>query len=247
MSANPVRLLIVEDDAQHAEALAQTLGRGGYEIRRAAGVDEATRMLERTPFDLVITDLMLGGRRGTEVLETARRLNPDCEVMLVSGYGSIEDAVESMHSGAAYYFTKPLNIDHVRKVVGQAADRVRARRKAPAIRAAEPPAGPASTYTEIVATTPPMMRVFELVSQVAPTNATVLILGENGVGKELVARAVHGLSPRRDKPFVALNCAALSEGVLESELFGHEKGAFTGATGRRKGRFEQADTGTLFL
>jgi two-component system, NtrC family, response regulator HydG len=250
-AGDPIRVLIVEDDVHHAEALEQTLGRA-YEVRRAGGVDEALAELKRRPADLVVTDLMLGGRRGTEVLEAAKRIDPDTEVMLISGYGSIEDAVESMHSGAAYYFTKPLNVEHVRRVVAEAASRIRARRKAPPASGRNAPitagaAGPAPEFTEIVATTPPMMRLFELVTQIAPSNATVLIMGENGTGKELVARAVHGLSPRRDKPFVALNCAALSEGVLESELFGHEKGAFTGAQNAREGRFEFADKGTLFL
>jgi two-component system, NtrC family, response regulator HydG len=247
--SDPVRVLIVEDDVHHAEALEQLLGRS-YDVRRATGVEEAFAELKRRPTDIVVTDLMLGGRRGTEVLEQAKRLDSEAEVMLISGYGSIEDAVESMRSGASYYFTKPLNVDHVRRVVGEAAARVRARRKQPA---PEKPGGavavhePASAFTEIVATTPPMMRLFELVTQIAPTDATVLIVGENGTGKELVARAIHGLSSRRDKPFVALNCAALSEGVLESELFGHEKGAFTGAQSAREGRFEFADKGTLFL
>jgi two-component system, NtrC family, response regulator HydG len=203
--------------------------------------------------------LMLGAGRGTEVLEAAKARDPDTEVMLVSGYGSIEDAVASMHSGAAYYFTKPLDVAHVRRVVGQAADRIRRRRAggggaatkgetAPVrVGASAPSEAGASGFTEIVATTPQMMRLFDLVVQVAPTSATVLILGENGTGKELVARAIHGLSPRKSMPFVALNCAALSEGVLESELFGHEKGAFTGAQAAREGRFEYADKGTLFL
>jgi two-component system response regulator HydG len=248
----PVSTLIVEDDAQHAEALTQVLGKG-FVVRRVDSVDGALEALEKDGAELVISDLMLGGRRGTEVLQAAKRRDPATEVLLISGYGSIEDAVASMHDGASYYFTKPLNIEHVRRVVGQAAERIRARRAAgagggTAVGKALPARREASSaFTEIVATTPPMIRVFELVSQVAPTNATVLILGENGTGKELVARAVHGLSQRREMPFVALNCAALSEGVLESELFGHEKGAFTGAQAAREGRFEFADKGTLFL
>ncbi len=245
----PVSTLIVEDDVHHADALAQVLGRG-FAVRRVDSVESALAALEVEDAELVISDLMLGGRRGTEVLLAAKKRDPATEVMLISGYGSIEDAVQSMHDGASYYFTKPLNIEHVRSVVGQAAERIRLRRAggpASASKALSVRKEPAQAFTEIVATTPAMMRVFELVSQVAPTNATVIILGENGTGKELVARAIHGLSARRDMPFVALNCAALSEGVLESELFGHEKGAFTGAQAAREGRFEFADKGTLFL
>jgi two-component system response regulator HydG len=149
-----------------------------------------------------------------------------------------------MQRGAAYYFTKPLNIEHVRRVVARA---VQARSEKKRDQAAIVPVDAAGGFPEIVATTPPMMRVFELVNQIAPTNATVLIFGESGTGKELIAKAIHGLSPRRSRPFVALNCAALSEGILDSELFGHEKGAFTGAATSREGRFEFADKGTLFL
>jgi two-component system response regulator HydG len=149
-----------------------------------------------------------------------------------------------MQHGAAYYITKPLNIEHVRKVVARAVSERSAKKRG---NGAVAVIDPARGTPEIVATTPPMMRVFELVNSIAATNATVLIFGESGTGKELIAKAIHGLSPRRSRPFVALNCAALSEGILDSELFGHEKGAFTGAAASREGRFEFADKGTLFL
>ncbi len=237
------RILLVEPDHGHATTLAEALRRSGYDVEMSSSIPDAQKRLGGEPYQAVITDVIVGDRRATELLTTAQQVAPSTDVMFVSAAGTIEDAVESMQLGAAYYFTKPLDIDHVRRVVARSIEG-RSRRRSDLPARAEPTLG---DFTEIVATTAPMMRVFDLVTQVAPTNATVLILGESGTGKELVAKAIHGLSPRRNKPFVALNCAALSEGLLDSELFGHEKGAFTGAASAREGRFEFADKGTLFL
>jgi two-component system response regulator HydG len=238
------RILVVQDDHTHSQALAEALTRSGHAVERAASVDEALERMRDAAFDVVITDAQVGGRGGMEILHAAKENGDRVEVMLVSAAPTIEDAVESMQRGAAYYFTKPLKIEHVRKVVAASLE-ARAEKKRE--HAAVVPTDPSRAFPEIVATTPPMMRVFEMVNQIAPTNATVLVLGESGTGKELIAKAIHGLSPRRNRPFVALNCAALSEGILDSELFGHEKGAFTGAATAREGRFEFADKGTLFL
>jgi two-component system, NtrC family, response regulator HydG len=241
--ADAARVLLVQDDQSHAQALAEALTRSGHSVERASRIEDALQRMEARSFDIVITDAQIGGRGGMELVRAARAAGGEPEVMLMSAAPTIEDAVESMQRGAAYYFTKPLNIEHVRRVVARSvAAPQEKRREAGAVVPVE-----ASGFTEIVATTAPMMRVFELVNQVAASNATVLILGESGTGKELVAKAIHGLSHRRGRPFVALNCAALSEGLLDSELFGHEKGAFTGAATAREGRFEFADKGTLFL
>jgi two-component system, NtrC family, response regulator HydG len=241
--ADGARILLVQDDQTHAQALAEALTRSGHSVERAAAIETALERLAAGRFDIVITDAQIDGRGGMELVRAARAKAGETEVMLISAAPTIEDAVESMQRGAAYYFTKPLNIEHVRRVVARS---VTAKAAKPA-GGAVVPVDAAPAFTEIVATTPPMMRVFDLVNQVAASNATVLIFGESGTGKELVAKAIHGLSQRRGRPFVALNCAALSEGLLDSELFGHEKGAFTGAGAAREGRFEFADKGTLFL
>jgi DNA-binding NtrC family response regulator len=242
--ADAARVLVVQDDQSHAQALAEALTRSGHSVERSAGIQEALGRMEARPFDIVISDAQIDGRSGMELVRAARGNDAATEVMLISAAPTIEDAVESMQRGAAYYFTKPLNIEHVRRVVARSSTQRAERKKEPS---AVVPVAQTAGFTEIVATTPPMMRVFDLVNQVATSNATVLILGESGTGKELVAKAIHGLSPRKNRPFVALNCAALSEGLLDSELFGHEKGAFTGAGAPREGRFEFADKGTLFL
>jgi DNA-binding NtrC family response regulator len=238
------RVLVVDDEAAHAELLGELVARHGFEVVTETGHAPAVERLRREPFDLVITDLDLDGHRGTEILELARTLKPAPEVMLVSGVGSIEDAVESLQLGATHYFTKPLQVPEVRRVLDGVAERIRQRRQGE-VTDLEP--YQPGRFEGLLGQGPAMQAVFETIRKIAGTSATVLITGENGTGKELVAKAIHALSPRRSAPFVALNCASLSEGVLESELFGHEKGAFTGASRTREGMFEFADHGTLFL
>lgn len=240
--ASRMKILIVEDERNHADVLAELLERSGYAVSVALTFDDGKRMLESTPPDLVITDLDLGAHRGTELLRVARALARPVDVMLISGVGSIEDAVEAMQLGAVHYFTKPLDVQEIRSVVGKAAERLRARRAG-----VEADAG-LHEFEGIVGRSRGMVQVYETIRRIAPTTATILIQGENGTGKELVAKAIHALSPRAGEPFVALNCAALGgEGLLDSELFGHERGAFTGAAAAREGKFEYANEGTLFL
>jgi two-component system response regulator HydG len=237
--SDPVQVLIVEDEQNHARVLAELLDRAGYDVQVAHTFDEGKEALSAGAPDILITDLDLGASRGTEFLGIARGMTPRPEVLLVSGVGSIEDAVEAMQLGAAHYYSKPLDVGEVRSVVGKSAERVRARRAGLD--------GVAVGFEGIIGQSPAMQRVYDTIRRIAPSTATVLIQGENGTGKELVAKAIHNLSPRRTQPFVALNCAALTEGILESELFGHERGAFTGAASSREGKFEYADGGTLFL
>ena len=241
MTEGPIRILVVEDERNHADVLAELLERSGYAVTVAASFDEGAAAIRMQAPDLIITDLDLGAHRGTEFFELSKSATRPIEVMLISGVGSIEDAVEAMQLGAVHYFTKPLDVSEIRSVVGKAADRIRSRGSG---------AGTSDdgAFEGIIGSSPAMLRVYDTIRRIAPTTATVLIHGENGTGKELVAKAIHNLSPRSARPFVALNCAALGgEGLLESELFGHERGAFTGAASARDGKFEYADGGTLFL
>lgn len=236
------RILVVDDERDHADAACEALRRVGYDVDTAYTSADALEKLENDYYDVVVTDLKLDEADGLTVLKKARKLSPHTEVIVLTGYGTVGSAVETMQAGALTYLEKGtgLNLGELRAVVKKAVERVRAGK------------GHDEERTEvllpgIIGNSAQMRRIARQVKSVAPTSATVLIVGESGTGKELVAQALHRGSPRRAKPFVALNCAALSEGILESELFGHEKGSFTGAAALRKGRFEYADGGTLFL
>ncbi|MCK6480784.1 MAG: sigma-54 dependent transcriptional regulator [Planctomycetes bacterium] len=239
-----VKVLVVDDEEGHAEAMAETLSSLGSEVSFATtGAEGLRRIAEEDP-DLVLTDLVLGDASGMDVLRAARAGRPDREVIVISGRGGIESAVEAMKAGAATYLRKPLRVEEVREVVRKVVEKqALGRTNVELRRRLEERFG----FQGIVGTSPAMQRVFEVLRNVASTSATVLILGESGTGKELVAQALHHNSRRASGPFLAINCAALSEGVLESELFGHEKGSFTGAMRTHRGKFEAADGGTLFL
>ncbi|RMH01913.1 MAG: sigma-54-dependent Fis family transcriptional regulator, partial [Planctomycetota bacterium] len=238
------RILIVEDDEAHAEALRLALETEGHETETAVSVDAALDRLRARSFDLVITDLMLGERDGLDLLAEARRLDPELSVFLITGHGSVETAVRAMREGAADYLTKPVNIVELRTRVARELEK---RRLSEDNRALRRELEARYGLEGMVGGSPAMVQVFELVRQAGPTDATVLILGESGTGKELVARSLHRLSARSRRRFVAINCAALSETLIESELFGHVKGAFTGAHAAKEGKFAYADGGTLFL
>jgi two-component system response regulator HydG len=239
-----IRVLVVDDDEPHAEAVAESLERVGYECVVATSGREALRLIEEENFDIVLTDLLMEDVGGLEVLAKSKRELPDAEVVILTGHNSIKTAVAAMQAGAATYLTKPLDINELRIVVDKRSQSQRlARTNVELRKQLEERFG----FEGVVGNSTEMQRVIERLKQVAPTNATVLITGESGTGKELVAKALHVNSPRRNKPFVPLNCAALSENILESELFGHVKGAFTGAERERKGYFEQANGGTLFM
>ncbi len=232
------KILVVDDEVEHADAAAEALRRVGYHVETAYSAAEALNKLGKSRYDAVVTDMKLPDESGLEVLRAARAARPALPVIVLTGYGTVESAVRAMKQGALTYIEKgaSLNLAELRETVRKALE-----------------GAPGSTAEErqlldgVIGESPQMRRIARLVKSVAPTSATVLIIGESGTGKELIAQAVHKHSPRREKQFVALNCAALSEGILESELFGHEKGSFTGAASSRKGRFEYADGGTLFL
>ncbi|HPD14971.1 MAG TPA: sigma-54 dependent transcriptional regulator [Planctomycetota bacterium] len=244
MTAPRPAILLVDDRADHAETLADALEALDAVCDIATGGREALDRLSAKPYDLVITDLKMADLDGMELLREAKGRSPDTEVIVVTGYATVENAVAAMQQGAATYLRKPVNLEELRAVVRSVLEKQALRRtNAELRRELDQRYG----FEGIIGNNPKMLRLVETLRQIAPTDATVLIYGESGTGKELVARAIHNNSPRRAKRFVALNCAALSEGILESELFGHEKGSFTGAAAARQGRFEYADGGTLLL
>ncbi len=242
MTTRPT-ILIVDDDRPQREGLQRALA-GRYEVLTADDAAKAYSILESQPVDVLLTDLRMPGDDGMKLLRRARSLsNPPVSIMMTA-YGSIDNAVEAMKAGAYHYVTKPVNLDELELVIERA---LKSRRiEAENINLHEQ-LDRRFGLENLVGESPAMLQVFDVIQQVAPTRATVLITGETGTGKELVAHAIHNLSPRKDGPFVAVHAAALTSTLLESELFGHEKGAFTGAVERRIGRFEAADGGTLFL
>jgi two-component system response regulator HydG len=238
------RILIVEDDRPQADAIAEALERVGHACVVVTEPRRALALIADDGFDLVITDLVMHEVDGMEILRRAREADPEAEVIVVTGHGTIETAVQAIRQGARDFITKPPNIVELRDRVAKALEHRRLVRRTEqlSVQLQE-----RFGFEGIIGQSAAMRRVIQTCRLVAPTGATVLIEGESGTGKELIAKALHNNSPRKERNFVALNCAALSEGILESELFGHEKGAFTGALAARKGRFEHADGGTLFL
>jgi two-component system response regulator AtoC len=240
-----VRVLVVEDERAIQVALSGLLKKEGYEVELASNGEEAFLKLEDQVYDLVISDLALGrGPGGMEVLAASRKARSETPVVLITAHGNEKIAVEAMKAGAEDYLPKPFDNDELRLVVRRALDRTRLEREH---RLLKERIEKAYGFGSIVGSGPEMDRVFETIKKVAETDLTVLIRGESGTGKELVAQALHQRSPRRDRPFIAVNCAAISRELVESELFGHEKGAFTGADARRVGRFEASAGGTIFL
>lgn len=244
LSSIPVRVLVVDDDEGHAQAVAESLERINCLCKVASSGEVGSRMISSESWDVVVTDLMMGEIDGLEILRQTKEDLPDAEVIVLTGHGSITSAVTAMQHGAYTYLTKPLDIGELRSAVEKASARLRLiRRNAELRRSLEERFG----FEGVIGNSTQMHRIIETLKNVAPTDSTVLIHGENGTGKELVAKAIHHNSNRKSKPFVPLNISALPDSILESELFGHEQGAFTGAAGRRIGKFEYANGGTLFL
>ncbi len=238
------RILVVDDEKAMLVALKGLLSREGYQVETAQSGEEALRCIDTGSFQVVVTDLSMDGVSGMQVLEHARRVDPDAAVVMITAHGSEKIAVQAMKLGAADYLPKPFDNEELRVVVARVMDTVRLRRDHRRLLAQVEGVYGAD---RIIGQSPAMRRVFEAIDRVADADVTVLIRGESGTGKELVANALHWRSPRRTKPMIAMNCAALGRELVESELFGHERGAFTGALARREGKFEAADGGTLFL
>jgi DNA-binding NtrC family response regulator len=238
------RILIVDDEANARMALAELLRDEGYAVETAADGFKALPKLEEQEPHLILTDLKMPGMDGMELMRKARERDPECVVVLMTAFGAVDAAVAAMRDGAADFLTKPINVDQLVLVIRRELERQRLRAEAGQLRQR---LADRHRLSSMVGNSPAMREVYSTVEQVAPSRATVLITGESGTGKELVATAIHQLSPRARGPFVKLHCAALAETLLESELFGHEKGSFTGALARREGRLEQASGGTLFL
>ena len=243
-TSEDVRVLIVDNDKALAHAMTESLERGGYPCTTAFSGKEGVKAVEQDTFDVVFTDLVMSDVDGMEVLARAKRALPDSEVIVVTGHASVPKAVEAMQEGAFNFLEKPVTPDKLRAVAEKAADKVRLRRQNLELtQRLDEKFG----FEGIIFASKKMKDLIERLKRVAPTDATVLITGENGTGKDLVAQAVHQNSPRKNKRFVALNAGAVAENLVESELFGHVKGAFTDAVTDREGAFQYANGGTLFL
>jgi len=242
--SDPATILVADDDPGLRESLERTLSRDGYRVVAASDGRAALERLQAGGVDLVLTDLKMPGLSGIELLHAAKAIAPDVDVILLTAFGTIEEAVKAMKDGAYDFLTKPVQRAQLQRVIRQALER---RALIEQNRALQQRLDALLRQGAVIGASPAFRRMMTLVEQVADSSATVRIQGESGTGKELVARAIHEHSARRNRPFVAVNCAALPETLLESELFGYERGAFTGAAGRKEGRFELADGGTLFL
>jgi DNA-binding NtrC family response regulator len=238
------RVLVVDDEANARNALAELLRDEGYITEVAGDGQHALRALESFDADVVLTDLKMPVMDGLKLLELAKPRAPHTAFVVMTAFGSIDTAVDAIKRGAENYLTKPLDLDAVSVLVMRAVEKAKLSRETVALRER---LEQRFSVGNILGDHPSMQQLVKTIVQIAPSRATVLVHGESGTGKELIAAAIHQNSPRKDKPFVRLNCAALAESLLESELFGHEKGSFTGAQTRREGRFKQADGGTLFL
>ena len=244
MSIQPETLLVVDDDRANLESIQRIFERERIEVLTAQDGLIALDVLRTRRVGVVLTDLMMPNMTGLELLRAVKTVSPETEVILMTAFGTVETAVEAMKEGAWDFVTKPFKRIQIVKAVRRALDQQSLVMENLALKTE---LQDARRDRSIIGNSLPMRQMLDLVRQVAPSNATVLLQGESGTGKELVARAVHAWSNRANKPFIALNCAALPESLLEAELFGHEKGSFTGALSRRQGRFELADGGTLFL
>jgi two-component system, NtrC family, response regulator HydG len=243
---NERRVVVVDDEQSARTGLRKLLEQDGYDVVTCQDGKEALERLDDYPADVVITDLRMPGMNGLELLKAIKAKNENIPVVVVTAFGELSEAVAAMRDGAEDFLTKPIDFDALTLTIGRAIERSELRAETAVLRRQVREGGGVG-LGDLVGASPAMQKVYRLTNQVAPSRATVLLTGESGTGKGILAKEIHDRSPRAKKPFVALHCASLSDSLLESELFGHERGAFTGAQGRRIGRFEQAHGGTLFL
>jgi DNA-binding NtrC family response regulator len=237
-------VLVVDDSESIRDALSDALARDGHHTARAASGEEAIVLMQRDIFDIAIVDLRMDRVNGLDLLKVVKDISRDTEVIMITGYATVDVAVEAMKQGAYDFVTKPVSIDELLLIVDRALEK---RKLADSVKALQTQVKERYRFTDMVGNTPVMLTVFALIERICQVDSAVLITGESGTGKELVARAIHVNGPRRDRPFVPVNCAALPEDIQESELFGHIEGAFTGAISSEKGLFEEAHGGTVFL
>ncbi|MBW2684145.1 MAG: sigma-54-dependent Fis family transcriptional regulator, partial [Deltaproteobacteria bacterium] len=241
---NEYSILIVDDEPNYLVVLSELLQDEGFEVFTAPDGEQGIKIVNDVDLDIVITDMQMPGMDGIQFMQQIKEKLSDLPVIVITAYAEVDKAVEAMQAGAFSYLAKPFSNDELIVSLRKAAQHYALIRENTRLR--DEIRGKTG-FSGMVGKTPEMLKVYELIEKVSPTHASVLITGESGTGKELVAKAIHMHSPREAQPFIAVNCAALSEGLLESELFGHEKGAFTGAVAMRKGRFELAHSGTIFL
>jgi two-component system response regulator PilR (NtrC family) len=237
-------VLLVEDNERERQITVETLREEGFLVEEAAAAKRALEMIALSRFDVVVTDLMMPGMSGEQLLVELRQKHPATQVVLITAYGSIDNAVKAMKNGAFYYLTKPIDRETLVMAVTKAAELASLQQEIMVLRTS---LEGKLELQGIIGQDPAFLEVVKVVRKVAPSNTTVLIEGESGTGKELIARAIHKLSPRAQRPFIAINCSAIPDSLIENELFGHERGAFTGAAERKIGLFEAADRSTLFL
>ena len=231
-------VLVVDDERSMRDFLKILLEKEGHKVAIAESGKTALDILDNQQVDVIVSDIRMPGMTGIDLLEAVKEQSPDLPVIMITAFASPDDAVLAMKNGAFDYITKPFNVDEIKSVIESATSKTQQTIK---------PKDLSTSFPEIIGKSREMLKIFDMIQRVAPTPANVLIYGESGTGKELVAQAIHYNSPRRHKPFIRINCAALPDSLIESELFGHERGAFTGAVERRKGRFELAAGGTIFL
>src|SRR5678810_769874 len=238
------RIVVIDDEENAAAALERLLGEDGYEVGRANDARGGLALLERSDPDVILTDLRMPGMDGLELLAKVKEIRPETMVIVMTAYGTVKTAVRAMKLGAEDYVSKPIDVEELEVILQRVLEKKRLLEETRFLRER---VNHKYRLESLVGECPDMLSAFKTVRQVAPSSSSVLLLGESGTGKELFAQALHQNSPRRDKPFIKVACSALPETLLESELFGHEKGSFTGALYTRSGRFEMADGGTLFL
>jgi DNA-binding NtrC family response regulator len=245
------KILIIDDHKPTLEAMSDVLGSQGYSIVSKSSGKEALKTMQKESFDVILTDLKMPDIDGMEVLRAVKDMDSQAQVILITAHGSIDNAVEAMRAGAADYIPKPVKMAELREKVKKAIEHQSVRQQNELLQnqnlVLQQQINEKFGFANIIGNSKPMQNIFDQLRLIAPTKASVLICGETGTGKELIAHAIHSNSPRKDKPFIPINCAALTESLLESELFGHERGAFTGAIRQRQGAFELANEGTLLL